>query len=259
MPETRFMEMKTTELRLETTESTMETAKQILDNQDYVLVTSKEQTLGKGTRGRPWHGGPGNIYMTVGINRKHLPESRLSLLPLEIGIHLWNEVASQIRCEPQSQLTLKWPNDLMFQGAKVAGILMESHGKFMLIGIGINVSVAPLITDGGSPSGCLADTGLNSLANEKIIAGLYRRIIQAEEAANPSTDSKLSETTYEKEWDLDSILVDWQAKIDWNRVHRLRDRAGQPMVRPIMVNRQGHLQVEHRDGSREWLIADYLA
>jgi BirA family transcriptional regulator, biotin operon repressor / biotin---[acetyl-CoA-carboxylase] ligase len=197
--------------------------------------------------------------MTVGINRKYLPNSRLSLLPLEIGIHLWHEVATQIRSELHSQLTLKWPNDLMFQGAKVAGILMEFHGKFMLIGIGINVAVAPLITDGGSPSGSLADAGLTSLSNEKIIAGLYHRIIQSDEAAKPSSDVELSDPIIEKEWDLDSILVDWQAKIDWNRVHRLRDRPGQPRVRPIMINRQGHLQVEHSDGSREWLIADYLA
>jgi hypothetical protein len=54
-------------------------------------------------------------------------------------------------------------------------------------------------------------------------------------------------------------LLQWQGKVDWSRAHRLRDRAGTPIVLPLSINSHGHLQVQHADGSREWLVADYLS
>lgn len=256
--------MQTAELRLETTESTMKAAKALMADQDFILVTSLEQTQGIGTRGRSWQGGRGNIFMTVGINRRFLSEGRLGLMPLEIGLHIWKAVASKINPELRSQLTLKWPNDLMFRGMKTAGILMEAQGKFLLIGIGINIVTAPTITDGGNPSTCLSEAGLNPLENDHLIDGIYQGIIRVtEEKSTVQADSQneldsLHEPDSLQNQEIDSVLVEWQAKVDWNRLHRLRDRPGQPLVRPITVNGRGHLQVEHNDGSREWLVSDYL-
>ena len=236
--------METTEIRLQSVDSTMDSAKSMAASQDFLLVLAESQTKGKGTRGRAWHSLPGNIYMTLGINRRHLPQARLALLPLEIGLHLWDEAASRIPPGSRGALTLKWPNDLLFRGSKAGGILMETHGEFIMVGIGVNVAAAPDIADGGTPSACLADAGM--IRNEKnaMVEGIYRRVRNAPGNADS--------------YDSEAILLQWQGKVDWNGSHRLRDRPETPWVRPVSVNRQGHLQVEHADGAREWLVADYL-
>ena len=247
---TTFIHMITTEVRLQTVKSTMEEAKALADAQDFLLVTAEEQTHGKGTRGRTWVGLPGNIYMTVGIHRRHLPAERVALLPLEVGLHVWEEAAARISPTLRNQLTLKWPNDLMFQNTKIAGLLMESHGSFLLVGLGVNVVGAPTITDGGHPGGCLKDAGMPVEDKAAFIEGIYRRI----QAASPVSTATNAISNY----DAEGTLLDWQGKIDWSRTHRLRDREGQPSVKPLSVNQQGHLQVMHTNGSREWLVADYL-
>ena len=221
----------------------MDAAKTLAASQDFLLVSADAQTHGKGTRGRPWQSLPGNIYMTLGLNRRHLPAPRLALLPLETGLHLWEAAASLLPAAARPALNLKWPNDLLWNGRKAAGILMESHGDFLLIGIGINVAGAPPVADSGTPSACLAEAGLSSDKREFLIDDLYRRLRDA-----PAGDG----------YDPEAILLQWQGKVDWNRTHRLRDRAGTPWVTPLSVNTQGHLQVRHGDGSREWLVSDYL-
>ncbi|MEO6096166.1 MAG: hypothetical protein ABIW76_10875, partial [Fibrobacteria bacterium] len=202
------------------------------------------QTQGKGTRGRPWQSLEGNVYMTMGIHRRYLSPRRLSLLPLEIGIHLWEEAAANISPTLRGELTLKWPNDLLARGGKAGGILMESHGDFLLVGIGINVAGAPEVADGGTPSACLADSGMAVEKRQSLVEGIYRRVREA-----------LLEVDYETE----SILLRWQGKVDWTRVHRLRDRPGTPLVLPLAVNRHGHLQVRQADGAIEWLVSEYLS
>ncbi|HKP97705.1 MAG TPA: biotin--[acetyl-CoA-carboxylase] ligase [Fibrobacteria bacterium] len=236
--------MITSEHRLGSVDSTMEAAKSLAASQDFLLVSAEAQTQGKGTRGRAWQSPPGNIYMTLGIHRRRLPPARLALLPLEIGLHLWEAAAAAVSPAQRGGLTLKWPNDLLLRGSKVAGILMESHGEFLLVGIGINVAGAPPVADGGAPSACLADAGMPADGKAALVEDLYRRVREA-----PSGTEG---------YDPETILLQWQGKVDWERSHRLRDRPGTPWVTPISVNRHGHLQVRHADGGREWLVAEYL-
>ena len=236
--------MITSEARLESVGSTMDAARALAAGQDFLLVSAREQTRGKGTRGREWRAGPGNVYMTVGVNRRRLPPARLALFPLELGLHVWEECAARIELPARPQLRLKWPNDLLWQGRKAGGILVESHGDFMLAGIGINLARAPVVSDGGTESACLAEAGVPAEAREELIEGIYRRIREAP-----------AESGYEPE----TLLMRWQAKVDWERIHRLRDRPGTPEVRIISVNAQGHLLVRQNDGREEWLVSDYLA
>lgn len=231
--------MITSEIRLESVPSTMDAARELAAGQDFLLVSAAAQTRGKGTRGREWRSAPGNIYMTIGINRRRLPIERLGLLPLELGLHLWEECASHAMPDRRMGLQLKWPNDLLYQGRKSAGILVESHGDFLMAGLGVNLAAAPEVADGGTPSACLAEAGVPVGARDAIVDGIYRRVREF------ASDSE-------------TILLRWQAKVDWNRPHRLRDRAGNPRVMPVSVNVHGHLLVRHDDGAEEWLVSDYL-
>jgi BirA family biotin operon repressor/biotin-[acetyl-CoA-carboxylase] ligase len=239
--------MITSESRLESVASTMDAARSLAAGQDFLLVSAQEQTRGKGTRGREWRAARGNVYMTVGVHRRHLPSHRLALLPLELGLHVWDACARAIAPAGGASLNplrLKWPNDLLWEGRKAGGILVESYGEFMLAGIGINLAQAPVVSDGGSPSACLAEAGVPAEAREELIEGIYRRIREAPADAG---------------YDAESLLLRWQAKVDWERSQRLRDRPGAPEVRMLSVNAQGHLLVRHTDGREEWLVSDYLA
>jgi BirA family biotin operon repressor/biotin-[acetyl-CoA-carboxylase] ligase len=236
--------MITSELNLESVASTMDAARELAAGQDFLLVSARAQTRGKGTRGREWRSPPGNIYMTLGIHRRHLTPARMALLPLELGLHLWDEAAAHIAPGQRPALGLKWPNDLLLQGRKAGGILVESHGDFLLAGIGVNVSEAPAVADGGTPSACLAEAGMTDSGREAMVEGIYRRLREA-----PAREG----------YDPETLLLRWQAKVDWKRAHRLRDRTGFPEVTPVSVNAQGHLLVRHADGREEWLVSDYLA
>lgn len=239
--------MKTRELFLDTTSSTMDEAKAILSQEncsqdlDLVMVSCEMQTEGKGTRGRAWLGERGNLFVTFGINRNLLNSERIALFPLEFGLLIWNSVAHIIPEINRGQLFLKWPNDLLLQGGKAAGILMESSGNFLLVGLGINFVTAPALFDGGTKTTCLGQVGIEAQAKPTLIQTLYQNLQQMLE--QPTTEN---------------LLLEWQSKVDWNQTYRLRDREGQPVVKPVSINRQGHLQVEHSDGFRELLISDYL-
>src|SRR4051812_625305 len=126
--------LTTLERHLGEIDSTMEAARGLAAGQDFLLVTAESQTRGKGTKGRAWKSHVGNVYMTVGIHRRHLPDSRLALLPLEVGLLLWEECASRLPESRRRGLSLKWPNDLVVNGSKAAGMLVESQGDMILIG-----------------------------------------------------------------------------------------------------------------------------
>lgn len=236
--------MITTEVRLESTGSTMDAARVLAAGQDFLLVSAREQTRGKGTRGRAWNPGPGNIYMTVGVHRRHLPPPRMALFPLELGLHVWDECSARIESANRSRLALKWPNDLLWLGRKAGGILVESHGDHLLAGIGLNLAHAPEVADGGAPSASLAEAGVPGEARDAIVEGIYRR---------------LREAPGDLRFDGETLLLRWQARMDWERSYRLRDRPGNPEVMPVSVNAHGHLLVRHPDGREEWLVSDYLS
>lgn len=241
--------MITAELRLGIIDSTMEAARAAAAGQDFLLVTAEGQTRGKGTRGRSWYSPAGNVYMTVGIHRRHVPPERLALLPLELGVILWEEAASRLSRESRPLLGLKWPNDLLLGGRKAGGMLVEGHGEMLLCGIGVNLARAPEVADGGSPSACLSDAGAPAGGAASFAEGVYGRMKAA--FADPGFDAG-------------AVLMAWQSKVDWDLPHRLRDRPGMPWVKPVSVNRQGHLLVRHMEeggglGESEWLVSDYLA
>jgi BirA family biotin operon repressor/biotin-[acetyl-CoA-carboxylase] ligase len=106
-----------------------------------LVVVAGEQTSGRGTKGRTWHSPPGaGLYATVLLRPG---ASGLSLIPLAVGVAVREAAA-----ETAPSVRLKWPNDLVWEGRKIAGVLCEggADGRgspFVLAGIGINVGHAP--------------------------------------------------------------------------------------------------------------------
>ena len=100
-------------------------------------VVADEQTRGRGRRGTTWISEPGaGLWMSVLLDGGLPPTT----VPLEVGLacaEAMEEVVEGI------EVGIKWPNDLLLDGAKVGGILCEAAGRRIVAGIGINVAGAP--------------------------------------------------------------------------------------------------------------------
>jgi BirA family biotin operon repressor/biotin-[acetyl-CoA-carboxylase] ligase len=103
-------------------------------------VCALEQTAGRGTRGREWSSGPGGLWMSV-IAR---PARTDALEALSLRVGLATAAVLELACPALPRLGLKWPNDVLVDGRKLAGILCEARWvggqcQWVVIGLGINV------------------------------------------------------------------------------------------------------------------------
>ncbi len=108
------------------------------------LVIADQQTKGKGRRGRPWSSPPGvNLYFSA-ILRPDLPPQRAPELTLVAAV----AVARALRDAGAKGAAIKWPNDLLIDGRKCAGILTELSAEpdqvhFVVLGVGVNLNLEP--------------------------------------------------------------------------------------------------------------------
>jgi BirA family transcriptional regulator, biotin operon repressor / biotin---[acetyl-CoA-carboxylase] ligase len=125
-----------------------------------LAVLARRQTAGRGRDGRAWQSPPGNLFLSLLLR----PDASAREAPLWA---LLGAVALAEALEPSlpdpSALRLKWPNDLLFGGAKLAGMLCESAAtqdgriEWLVVGLGANLAVAPEVA--GRATSCLADVG----------------------------------------------------------------------------------------------------
>lgn len=151
--------------------STMDTAQTNPPTQDNPLkvTLAHTQTQGRGQHNKTWQSPKGQgLYMTLSAH--NLPQENLKILSLSTGIALL-EACITIGIPPE-KMSIKWPNDLMIEHKKVAGILIESThtGTDSITHIGIGSNLYP-IED--TPNSCalsnyLDDINPNQLATEII-------------------------------------------------------------------------------------------
>jgi BirA family transcriptional regulator, biotin operon repressor / biotin---[acetyl-CoA-carboxylase] ligase len=107
-------------------------------------VVADRQTAGRGRQGRSWFDGAGNFMGSTYVNK--LPgDPPLSSLALAAGLAVVAAVTRYI--DPPRKAELKWPNDLMVDGAKLSGILLEGAREGVVVGIGVNLKVAPKLLE----------------------------------------------------------------------------------------------------------------
>jgi BirA family transcriptional regulator, biotin operon repressor / biotin---[acetyl-CoA-carboxylase] ligase len=104
----------------------------------WTAVLADRQTGGRGRDGRPWASPSGGLYLSVLLRPRH---ERVSLLPLAAGVAVAEAVG-----ELGVTTELKWPNDVLVSGRKVAGILSEAVSgsagvEWVVLGIGVNVAL----------------------------------------------------------------------------------------------------------------------
>lgn len=107
---------------------------------DGAVLIAEQQTAGRGRHGREWSAAPrGQIALSVGVRVDDVPTAGWGWLSLATGLAVVDAVATVSPVEAG----LKWPNDVLAGGGKLAGILAEVAQPFAVIGIGVNVTEAP--------------------------------------------------------------------------------------------------------------------
>lgn len=129
-------------LHYNTIDSTNTEARRLSENGERgpIWIVADEQTAGRGRLGRQWHSEPGNLYSTL-LFPCNAPTAKLSQISFVAALAVHDVATTFVK---DANITLKWPNDCLIDGAKFCGILSEvlAPGRIAL-GIGINIAHAP--------------------------------------------------------------------------------------------------------------------
>lgn len=207
-------------IRLESVDSTNAEARRRaeLGEPGPLWVWSLRQSAGRGRNGRSWQSQPGNLFASLLLGLS-CPLATASQLALLAGVAAYDTIAKLLPTE--TELLLKWPNDVLIKGDKVAGMLLESATEKapgrckVVIGTGINLSNHP--NDLPQPATDLASHGATVTAQAAL------------EALAGVTDAWLNR---------------WGEGVSFPTVRRAwLDRAG-PMGRPLKVRLKDQEEAE---------------
>jgi BirA family biotin operon repressor/biotin-[acetyl-CoA-carboxylase] ligase len=137
-----------------------------------LVVVAEHQTSGRGRLGRTWSSpARAGITFSALLRPTAVPDARWTWLPLLTGL----AVAGAIHEVTDADTRLKWPNDVMVDGKKLAGVLVERRGSAAVVGVGINVTTAPdeLPT---AESTSLAITGAVATDRETVLRAVLRSL-----------------------------------------------------------------------------------
>ena len=175
-----------------TSSEAMRTAKSGIVDSNYAVL-AKSQTKARGRSGKNWQSRVGNLHVSLLIK----PDKELELLPqlsFVTALAVYESITSL--CHPDSSLChyrplchsresgndiigrgdirLKWPNDVLVNGRKIAGILLESvkveNNYYLIIGIGINITYHPDNID--QPTTCLVSENLPPIEPQALLEKL---------------------------------------------------------------------------------------
>jgi BirA family transcriptional regulator, biotin operon repressor / biotin---[acetyl-CoA-carboxylase] ligase len=137
-------------VRMETVDSTNAEARRraLAGEPGPLWIWSQRQSQGRGRGGREWISRHGNLFasLLIAVNCPLRVAGQLALLA---GIITFDTIAKLIAYEGRSEILLKWPNDILLAGEKVAGMLLENVGgandnrSIVVIGTGINLASHP--------------------------------------------------------------------------------------------------------------------
>jgi BirA family transcriptional regulator, biotin operon repressor / biotin---[acetyl-CoA-carboxylase] ligase len=106
------------------------------DAREGLVAVADQQTAGRGRRGRDWVAPPESSLLVSVLLRPSLAPERAQLVAMASGVAMADAVERVAGFTP----ALKWPNDLVVGDRKLAGILAESDGGAVVVGIGVNVN-----------------------------------------------------------------------------------------------------------------------
>lgn len=144
---------------------------------------AETQTRGRGRQGRTWISPPGeNLLFSLLLRLAGLAPGRVPPLSLAVGLVVRDAIAKALGGERDAAVKVKWPNDVLIRGKKVAGILIESglagsKVEYLVVGIGVNVHTRVFPSELSAIATSIALEGARSPADRgellaDILAGL---------------------------------------------------------------------------------------
>jgi BirA family transcriptional regulator, biotin operon repressor / biotin---[acetyl-CoA-carboxylase] ligase len=135
------------------------------------VLIAEHQTAGRGRHGRAWSATPrAQITMSVGVSAVDIPTHTWGWLSLATGVAVVDAVSPLIK---GAKPGLKWPNDVLVDGGKLAGILAEVARPAVVIGLGLNVAPAPEEVAGATS---LLQLGVADPDRQALVGGLLREL-----------------------------------------------------------------------------------
>ena len=107
-------------------------------------LRAERQTAGRGRLGREWQSLAGNLHCSTVVRLAH-GDPAATTLSFLAGLAVFDALEHYLPAD--APIMLKWPNDTLVQGAKIAGILLERQDDIAVVGIGINTAYAPAIDE----------------------------------------------------------------------------------------------------------------
>lgn len=148
--------------RYEEVESTNDTAKELCSDQreNFYVVTAQRQTKGRGRRGRQWISQEGNLFFSLALE---FETEKLGSMVLLTSLSLLQTIKTY---NPNADVALKWPNDVLLNNAKISGILIEKAiGHYWVIGIGVNIKKTPVSKEINYDVISLEQSGIHTTAD----------------------------------------------------------------------------------------------
>ncbi|BBZ49217.1 biotin--[acetyl-CoA-carboxylase] ligase [Mycobacterium heidelbergense] len=139
------------------------------------VLIAEHQTAGRGRHGRGWSASPrAQITMSVGVSVVDVPAAGWGWLSLATGVAVVDAVAPLLDAVGV-HAGLKWPNDVLASGGKLAGILAEVAKPVVVIGVGLNVTQAPEEVDGAGATS-LFDLGVAAPDRGRLVRAVLREL-----------------------------------------------------------------------------------
>jgi BirA family transcriptional regulator, biotin operon repressor / biotin---[acetyl-CoA-carboxylase] ligase len=216
---------------------------------ELVVCLAEYQSAGRGRRGRHWLSPPGaGVCLSVGGRLPAAP-SDYAALPTAVGV----ASAAALEALGVPGIGLKWPNDLLLDGGKLGGILIELRGESqgpatLSVGLGLNMWLGPgaraeIAESGGLPPADLASRAGDALPERNTVAAA---LIAAIAGCLDRAPEGLS----------DAVLSGWrQRDCLWGRAVRVEDAGAGRVGIARGLDPSGALLLETADGSRQRVTA----
>ncbi|MBO1325845.1 biotin--[acetyl-CoA-carboxylase] ligase [Acetobacter sp. TBRC 12305] len=123
-----------------------------------LAVLARRQTRGRGSRGRQWQDAGQSLALSALLDANMAGSESLGGWPFAASMAFFEGLAASVPAA-RARLAIKWPNDILLDGAKLGGILIERDGANVVIGLGANLAAAPGLAEIGRRTACLAQCG----------------------------------------------------------------------------------------------------
>ena len=215
-------------------------------------LAARAQTAGRGRRGHKWDSTAGNLLLSI-VLRPCVNPAKYSGLAAVSGLAVLEALGKQ---GFTNEIGLKWPNDLVAQGRKLGGILVEAardnEGRpFAVCGIGVNVNYVPSeVPDGGLPAIGLSVLNENVPTVNVLLKDVYHAVVNAVDAW-----ADLLNAMKEDAGSLAPVHDDYVAHLNWiGETVIARSPAGDELARGIFrtVDDYGRACIETEDDLRSF-------